>query len=473
LNEVREEGKSESTAERFNRTLAEIAKVADEMERLEPADRSIQYEQFVESNFQNTEYFLGEPVEEIAESAEHLLSERDLEHVQATLGFERIELESTHLTLLAYEMSADELKHWSEVKFPALDEALENGIPPASILKLFRAKSDKAIENGMKGRELNYDDLRFASAYLEHQLKQPETRLRHFNERYRDYAQMLDRCKSRDEVIAISSKIRIENAAVGISEEPRGQHRNAEIATALTPKELQMLFTEQSPRHYTSEMIATKLNYAGNGSAARRKTEALLRGEIVPSPEAKRLIASLESRMERKYLDESLSATKHYLQSLKTPNEELRYKNSFDHSDLYRKLPPAERDFVYQRATEQKGHIESTIKKLSEQRAVRQEVTVTELQDAMKAELLTLSLSNADPKLVKDRASLILEQYFGEKVNTSTSPVTKQLSQELSEIVQGRNTRELQHEGTYASAKRSHDLDQSGKRRDIWPEQTR
>lgn len=106
------------TAERFNRTLAEIAKVADEMERLEPADRSIQYEQFVESNFQNTEYFLGEPVEEIAESAEHLLSERDLlKHVQATLGFERIELESTHLNS-AYEMSADELNTGLRLNFP-------------------------------------------------------------------------------------------------------------------------------------------------------------------------------------------------------------------------------------------------------------------------------------------------------------------------------------------------------------------
>ncbi|MBK7510707.1 MAG: hypothetical protein IPI76_00325 [Chloracidobacterium sp.] len=452
LGEVREEGRLESTRERFDRTLAEIKKVADEMERLEPADRSIQYERFVESNSQSTEYSLGEGLEEIAESAAHLPADRDPEHVQTTLGFERIELESAQLTLLATEMSADELEHWSEVKFPALDEALENGIPPSTILKLFKAKSDKSIENGAKGKELNYEDLRFASAYLEHQLKQPETRLRHFNERYRDYAQILDRCQTREEVIQASSKIRIDNASAGLDRQ-QSQDRDSRISAFLTSNEMQMLFSEQSPRHFTSEMIVAKLNYAGDGAAKKERTEALKRGEIAPSLEAQQLIDSLESRMERKYLDESLSATKHFLQSLKTPNEELRFKNSFDHSELYRKLPPAERDFVYQRATEQKHHLEATVRNLSEQRGARAEIVVEKLQDVMKAELLALSLSNADPRQVKDRASVILEEYFGERGNISVGVETRQLSQELSEIVPGRNTKKLQHQRTYAGRK--------------------
>ena len=42
------------------------------------------------------------------------------------------------------------MKHWAEVKFPALDDALENGISPSMILKLFKAKSDKAIENNVR-----------------------------------------------------------------------------------------------------------------------------------------------------------------------------------------------------------------------------------------------------------------------------------------------------------------------------------
>ncbi len=468
LGEVREEGRLESTRERFDRTLAEIKKVADEMERLEPADRSIQYERFVESNSQSTEYSLGEGLEEIAESAAHLPADRDPEHVQTTLGFERIELESAQLTLLATEMSDDELKHWSEVKFPALDEALENGIPPSTILKLFRAKSDKTIENAVKGKELNYEDLRFASAYLEHQLKRPETRLRHFNERYRDYVQVLDRCQSREEVIQASAKIRIDNASAGLNRQQNGQNRGSRISTALTSNEMQMLFTEQSPRHFTSGMIVAKLNYAGDAGATKKRTEALKRGEIAPSLEAQQLIDSLESRIERKYLEESLSATKHFLQSLKTTNEELRHKNRFDHSELYRKLPPAERDFIYQRATEQKDHLEATTRKLSERWGLRTEIAVEKLQDVMKAELLALSLSNADPRLVKDRASVILEEYLGDRGDNSVSLKVGQVSQELSEIVLGRSTKSPQHERIHLSTKASHDIDHSSISRDSW-----
>ena len=180
----------------------------------------------------------------------------------------------------------------------------------------------------MKGKELNYEDLRIASAYLEYQLNQPETRLRHFNERYRDYAQMLDRCQSREEVIEAASRIRIENASAGLQRLQNAQNRDTKNLPALTQKEMQMLFTEQSPRHYTSEMIVAKLNYAGDRETTKARTEALKRGEIARSPEAQQMIESLESRMERKYVNDSLSATKHFLQSLKTPNEEHRYKNN-------------------------------------------------------------------------------------------------------------------------------------------------
>ncbi|MFN0139226.1 MAG: hypothetical protein ACKVQW_03955 [Pyrinomonadaceae bacterium] len=395
--------------------------MAEEMEKLEPTDRSIPYEPLVESDLKETVHSLVESVEEVAESAEHLPTAHDPEHVQTTLGFERIELESTHLNLLASEMSSEELKHWVEVKFPALDDALENGISPSIILKLFRAKSDKAIENGVKGKELYYEDLRFASAYLAHQLIQPETRLRHFNERYRDYAQMLDRCQSRQEVIQASSKIRIDNASAGLQRQENGQDRDTRNSPALTSNEMQMLFTEQSPRHFTSEMIIAKLNYAGDGAATKGRVDALKRGEIAPSPEAQQLVDSLESRMGRKYLDESLSATKHFLQSLKTPNDELRYKNSFDHSGLYRKLPPAERDFVYELATGQKDRLETTVKNTregiqgqvsNESDANKTDFHVEKLQEAMKTELLALSMSNADPEIVKERTGRVLNDHL-------------------------------------------------------------
>ncbi len=84
----------------------------------------------------------------------------------------------------------------------------------------------------------------------------------------------------------------------------------------------------------------------------------------------------------------------------------------------------------------------------------------------MKAELLALSLSNADQRLIKDRASTILEEYLGTRGNISVRHDAGQLSQELSEIVQGRNTGKLRHERNYTGAKISHDADPKSNRGD-------
>src|SRR5690606_32276046 len=100
------------------------------------------------------------------------------------------------------------------------------------------------------------------------------------------------------------------------------------------------------------------------------------RGEISPGPEAAQLIESLESRLGRRQLKDSVSATKHFLQSLKTPNAELRYKNEFDHSEIYGKLPPAERDFVYQRAVLQKESLETRLIDISFDRQTPESATV-------------------------------------------------------------------------------------------------
>ncbi|HQU94004.1 MAG TPA: hypothetical protein PLK77_17030 [Pyrinomonadaceae bacterium] len=433
--------------------MHEIAKVAEEMKGLEPSDHPIKFEGFDESYIQTNAHSLGEPIEDMADHEKDLGSEQDFEHIRSSVGFERVDLESTHLNLLAAEMSGEEFQHWAQVRLPALDDALENGIKPSITIKLLKARVEKAIQRGTETMALSPKDLRFASAYLEHQLKQPETRLRHFNERYRDYAQKLDRCQSREEVIDTSSRIRIENASAGMHGESKGQGEDSKSVTALSTKELQMLFTEQSPRHYTSEMIVAKLSYAGDGAAHKTRTDALLKGVIVASPEAKQLIDSLESRMARRYADESLSGTKHFLKSLRTPNEELRLKNSFDLSEIYRKLPPAERDYVYQLATNQKEQLEVTGRMFQLDSKIRgfdrtslsqTDLHVEKLQAAMKEELLGLALSNAGPAVIKDRTSKIVEEYLGnEMVQSTKTEAVQLLSRELSEIVSERDNRAL------------------------------
>ncbi len=172
---------------------------------------------------------------------------------------------------------------------------------------------------------------------------------------------MLESATSRAEVIDAASTIRLENARTGFQWEKLPVAEKAKTDRPLTAKEMQFLLTEASPRHYTSEMTATKLSYLAVGHEARAKTEALMRAEIAPSPEAVQLIGSLESRVRRRDLKNSLAATRHFLASLNTSNDELRYKNVFDHRELYQRLPAAERDFVYQRAVQQKQSLESKL----------------------------------------------------------------------------------------------------------------
>lgn len=355
---------NEPKEERIERILKEISTLAEEMGRLEPSDRLnlIDERTAFEGNDRGDDELSLVKVYEEAIANELEPAGHDHSAAEGSgQEFERVELGETELSRLASELEKSELDRWIEVRLPALDEALESGTPVDSILRVFQNDVYHAAKEGPAEKQSAIDDLKFASVYIEYQLKQPESRLRHFNARYREYAASLERAASRDEVINAASRIRLENARLGLQWQTLPEKERAKTAPPLTSKEMQLLFTEASPRHYTSEMTAAKLSYLSVGGEAKTKTDALMRGEISPSQEAAQLIDSLESRMVRRHLKDSLSATKHFLQSLKTPNEELRYKNTFDHSGLYRKLPAAERDFVYQRAVVQKEGLESKL----------------------------------------------------------------------------------------------------------------
>lgn len=417
---------AETKEERFDRTLNEIANLAEEMSKLEPSDRSLSVEELIEleggeKDRSDDDLFL----EKIYEGAIALEHHADREPERTDYGiqeFERVELEDVSLSRLARDMPSEDLDKWIEVRLPVLDEMLEEGMPVDTILKPFQVGIYEAAKNEPREKQSAVDDLRFASAYIKHQLKQPESRLRHFNPRYREYALMLERALSREEVIDAASRIRLENAQLGFRWESLTDIERTKTAAPLSSKEMQFLFTEASPRHYTSEMTATRLAYVNAGEAARAKTEALKRGEITASKEASQLIESLESRMERKHLKDSVSATKHFLQSLKTPNGDLRYKNRFDHAEVYGKLPPAERDFVYQRAVEQKDLLESKLidgdknrppRSLDPGRVGGLAAAIDSFRKSLKGDLVELFAKNSaaiSSGELGDRTSLLVER---------------------------------------------------------------
>ncbi len=221
----------------------------------------------------------------------------------------------------------------------------------------FKLENSSEIVVG-KPSEQSVQTRNFISSYVNYQLKQPETRLRFENQRYRLYSAKLESATTRDEVMKSASEIRAENAALGLKWKDLGKVEKEKLPLPLSQKEMQFLFTETSPAHYTSEMTAVRLSYAHAGASRRSMTESLVKGDIQPSPEAQKLIESLELRLQRREIKDSLAATKHFFESVKTPNELLKYKNNFDHREVYQKLPPQEKDFVYFKATQQKENLE-------------------------------------------------------------------------------------------------------------------
>lgn len=234
------------------------------------------------------------------------------------------------------------------------------------------------------------EELEFASKYLKYQLRQPGSRLRHENERYRAYASRLENSRDIGELVTAASSIRAENARAGLERNSITSNGRAE-PPPLSANEMQFLFTETSPQHYTREMTATRLSFAHAGASRRAMVEALKRGEIEPGPDARKLIDSLGSRLNRKELTDAIAATKHFLESIRTADAELRYKNQYDHRELFQRLPPPEKDLVYFRAVQQKENLEYKL-------ALREQVPVPaggsgkELREASAAETSFLLL---------------------------------------------------------------------------------
>lgn len=205
------------------------------------------------------------------------------------------------------------------------------------------------------------DGFNFVNEYIRYQLKQPETRIRRESVLYCQYAERLESAKTTQDVLREGYKIRQENhRAAGIWKNATKEERN-KIELPLSKNEMSLLFLEQAPRSFTTEMAFLKYNFAHYSSAKEKMTAALLDGKLEPSAEAEKLVQSLENRLVRRDLDTKHKATKHFFESLKTPNQKLFIKNEFDHQAVYQKLPPHEKDWIYARARSQRENLEYKI----------------------------------------------------------------------------------------------------------------
>lgn len=451
---------NENKSDRFQRNLDDIGRLAEELSQLEPADKFLPLDYRDHEQAARTSPDFGEELS-TAELYEESLNreqpdaiESEHELVTGTDSFERIDLESVKIPQLPSHLTEAEMERWLKVKLPAIDRDIESGKRVQEILKPFEdIVYQTAIHDPANKRDAGRD-LKFAAAYIDHQLKQPESRMRNENERYRNYALRLEKATSRTEIINVSSGIRNENAALGLGWNNLTPLEKENTPKPLTFKEMQFLFTEISPSHYTADMTAARLTYSHAGASRRTTAEALLKGEIKPSPEAARLIESLESRLERRQIRDSISATKHFFESIKTPNEELRYKNSFDHKEIYSKLPPPEKDFVYHRAVHQKEQLEAKLAhRVPEQTKAGQAEHATIQPEPNRAEKVATSRNGVKSDLIDllrkqpgmkgsdliDQTNIILTRHFDKIYSltlTKENSLKTALSREIGEKIE-------------------------------------
>lgn len=348
----------ESKEERFERTMTDIANLANELSQLEPSDHLVS----LDTVFERDDDHAKDENHELLRDEDSSLARGPSEAINAShVEFERFDLGNLELAQMASEMSQNERERWFNVRLPAIDKELEDGKPVNEILGAYGDTIYATAIHESSRKHEAADDLRFASAYIENQLRHPDSRLRHFNARYRKYALMLDRANTRQEVIEAASFIRKDNSQIGLRWKEISDQERSKTPKALSVKELQFLFTEGSPKHYSSEMTAAKMSYLHFGKIREEKTQALFDGKIRLSTEGQQLLHSLEERLERSDLRHSLAATKHFLLSVSTPKDDLRNPNDFDHKVTYQNLPPYEKDFVYGKAIHQRDLLETRV----------------------------------------------------------------------------------------------------------------
>lgn len=341
----------ESKEEHFERTMTDIANLAHELSQIEPADHFVP----LDTVFERDHDHATDENHELLRYEDDSLVRDPIEAKHAgKVEFERFDVGNLELAQMTSEMSDDERERWFNVRLPAIDKELEDGKPVNEILEAYGDTIYETAIHDPSRKHDAVDDLRFASAYIENQLRHPDSRLRHFNAQYRRYAAMLARATTRQEVIEAASFIRKDNSQIGLRSKELSDREQSRTPKALSVKELQFLFTESSPLHYSTEMTAAKVSYSHFGKSREEKTQALFEGKIRLSTEGRQLLQSLETRMERSDLRHSLAATKHFLSSLSIPDNDLRTPNEFDHKKTYQNLPPYEKDFVFSKAMHQR-----------------------------------------------------------------------------------------------------------------------
>ena len=126
----------------------------------------------------------------------------------------------------------------------------------------------------------------------------------------------------------------------------------APVRQPLTVMEMREVFLSTTPSPTASpadraEMRNILYSMAVFGKEKEERVKLLAEGKLTPSPTLAKLLANLESR-------QTVAAVNHFYRSLRTPNDQLLTKNSFDLHQAHARLPQYERDYLHRHAITQR-----------------------------------------------------------------------------------------------------------------------
>ena len=195
-------------------------------------------------------------------------------------------------------------------------------------------KDGPALINGFTEKEYNYrvKVAGFLKSYVHERLRDPETRLIHDDEIFRNAHRTLDQARTPEELNRAAHDI---------------MSRNERLGRPLGERERWLLFHGRVPDHSTPEVAELRLTW---GLPREGREQALRDARLPPSPTLKAMLGELETRR-------NVESVRQYQKSLMTPPEEMRNPGRLPLYQMHKKLLGHERDYLYHLAEEMKRRL--------------------------------------------------------------------------------------------------------------------
>ncbi len=214
----------------------------------------------------------------------------------------------------------------------------------------FTSPRGREITGASESRE---SELNFARDYVAYRQLDDATRKLNGHRLFREYSARLSGASSVQELHATIKEIRQDNYARARhpehyrDEADAAQRRGEQPRRPLTEREMQQLFLDLTPGHFTAEMREVLLNHSGTARDKAERVKGLESGTLAPSASLRLLLAEF-ARTRSEDLARFGRNIRSFLADYLNPPSPGRLRfSAYDLFKLREKLSPAERDYFY------------------------------------------------------------------------------------------------------------------------------